>query len=477
MSVGAPKPPELRAGVVARAAAYAGEWLGYQQATLRVPGLTAAVRHQGDLVLSAAHGLADVGSGAVMTTSHAFRIASHSKTVAATLVAQLVAAGELRYDDTLASRLEWLGAPALSGITVRDLLSHASGLFRDGTDADFWQLDGEFPDADRLRAAFTDTARVLPGNAKFKYSNMGFALLGQLLEAVTGTAYVDLVRTRIAEPLGLRDFGGDVDDEPGVTLATGYTARRFGLERVALPHLRTAAYAAATGCYATAVDLSRFADALCLGSPGLLDDDTKRAMHQPLWDVDGEDQRYGLGLQVMQVGDRRVVGHGGAFPGFITATRIDPAARLVAVVLTNAIDAPAAELVCGVLRLIDAAHAPTVAGESVDADADRFTGRFFSLWGAADVVRLGDRLVAVDLDRIDPLDHVTVLRPVGDRDLEIVETSGMRYPGERLSYDVDPDGAVRAVRFGAQTWYPWERYRDRPYSGTTRGAQIGAGPR
>ncbi|HVE97606.1 MAG TPA: serine hydrolase domain-containing protein [Mycobacteriales bacterium] len=451
---------------VASAAAYADKWLGYQQRTRQIPGLTAIVRHDGVPLVQSAHGLADLERGTAMSPETMFRVASNSKMLTSTMVAQLVEQGRLRYDDRLGDHLPWL--PAASGmraVTLRELLGHASGVFRDGRSADFWQLDGEFPDHGVLRGWLSEDPQVLPANDRFKYSNVGYALLGQVVEHVTRMSYAHLLSVAIARPLDLADTGADLDEHAAARLATGYTSSRDGMSRLPLPHASTGAYAPATGCYSTADELSRFADAHCLGVPGLLSDESKRAMHQPHWEVEGEPQRYGLGFQCFDVGGRRLVGHGGAFPGFITATRLDPAERLVVVVLTNAIDAPAAELACGVVLLVNMAHEVADSLDVVDASADRFVGRFYSMWGVTDVVRLGSRLVAVDLDRLDPTDHLTVLRPVSEDELEIVSTSGMRYPGERVRYSFEADGSVSSVRFGAQTLLPVEGFRATPYAG------------
>ena len=457
-------PRALQPDLVDAAVRYADRWVEYQQRTRRCPGVTVAVRVGGELLLSSAHGSADFEAGIPMRTDHRFRIASHSKTVTATLFAQLVEQEVLRYDDRISQHVPWLtdDAKALGSATLRELLSHSTGVYRDGDEGDFWQLALDFPDQATVRAMVSDRAQVLPANQRFKYSNVGFAILGQVLEAVTGTSYAELVRERIARPLGLSALTAELPDDASA-MATGYTSRRFGMSRVAFPHTTTGAYAAATGCCATAEDVAVFAEAHCLGVPTLLSDESKRVMQQALWEVEGEKQRYALGLQGFDLGGRDVLGHGGAFPGFITATRFDPDDRLVVVVLTNAIDGPAAELANGIVRLIDSAH------EGDDPppapDSDRFAGRFYSVWGVTDIVRLGRRLVAIDLDRIDPSDHQTVLRPISDDELEIVSTSGLRNPGERVRYDFADDGTVRSIRYGAQTLRPLEGYRQTPYAG------------
>ena len=96
-------------------------WIAFRQRLDRVPGIQVAVLHEDRLVLSSAHGHADVESGVALTTSHLFRIASHSKTFTATAVLQLVEDGRLRLDDPLGDHLDFLaGAPA-GRVTVREV--------------------------------------------------------------------------------------------------------------------------------------------------------------------------------------------------------------------------------------------------------------------------------------------------------------------------------------------------------------------
>ena len=78
---------------VVDAAAYIDSWLAFRQRFDRIPGVQAAILHDGDVVLSSAHGLADVESGTPLTPGHRFRIASHSKTFTATAVMRLVDQG------------------------------------------------------------------------------------------------------------------------------------------------------------------------------------------------------------------------------------------------------------------------------------------------------------------------------------------------------------------------------------------------
>ena len=99
-------------------------------------------------------------------------------------IVQLVEQGKLRLDDRAAAYVSWLN----SDVTRRQLLNHAGGVIRDGLDADFWRVEQPFPDLATLRALSPDASILLPTTA-FKYSNIGFGLLGLVVEAMSGAPY------------------------------------------------------------------------------------------------------------------------------------------------------------------------------------------------------------------------------------------------------------------------------------------------
>jgi CubicO group peptidase (beta-lactamase class C family) len=442
------------------AAAYAASWIEYRQRTADVPGLQVAIRHEDDLVLSAAFGVADLRSGEPLRTDHGFRIASHSKTFTATVVLLLAERGQLALDDTLGRHLPWLAGAPLGGARLREVLSHAAGIVRDGDDVPWWQLRGPFHDEAGLRAAATDpAAAVLLRNERFKYSNIGYSLLGQVIEAVTGEPYADVVRREVVDHLGLARTGPEPGPDDLPRLATGHSGRRYGIARRPFPHLDTRAMAAATGFHATAEDVCRYGAAHFLGNEELLRDDTKREMQHEHWEVrGGRGGHYGLGFHVVRVGGRRVLTHGGGFPGFITFTAIDPDDHLVVTALTNAIDGPAETVVNAVLRLVGRA----AEGGDPDPTLDRYTGRFLGMWAVTDVARLGGDLLAIDPELLDPVPDATRLESTGADDdhdeLRIAETTGFGSFGERVRFEWDEHGRPARVRFAGAWLLPEAAY-------------------
>jgi CubicO group peptidase (beta-lactamase class C family) len=423
---------------------YYADWLRYRQWYLRTPGVQAAVRRRGELVQSTASGLADVNRGEPLSEQHLFRIASHSKSFASVAVLQLVRRGALRLDDTIGSVVAELADSPLAERTVRDLLTHSGGVIRDSEDGDFWQHTHPFPDRDELIAIATrPAAAVLQRSEHYKYSNIAFGLIGLAIQAASGKTFPEWLRNEIAAPLGLADTGGELDPDRLDQYAAAHSGSATARERRVVEHVDTRALAAATGCYSTARDLTAFYSALLPGDTRLLDDDSKREQRHRHWDTKGEGG-YGYGLILTKIDDVEVYGHSGGYPGHITCSHAEVGEGWVVSVLTNSIDGPAGSLAEGFFRLLalgrKADHKRT--GDS----AVRFTGRFASLWGVADVVRLDGRLFMLNPTVVNPAEDAIPLEVIDDNTLKMVGGSGGNSYGEPVPYEFDDNGAVVRIR-------------------------------
>ncbi len=434
--------------VIADAAAYADRWLAFRQHALRVPGVQAAVLVGSELVLSTAHGHADLEADTALTPAHLFRIASHSKTFTATAVLQLVEAGRLRLDDRIGDLLPRLADTAIADRAVRALLAHAAGITRDGDDSDHWALVRPFPDLETLYAlAARPDAAVLGADERFKYSNISYSLLGAIVEAASGQPYNAYVRAEIVDRLGLHDTGPEYEPARAADYAAGYSPLEPLGRRLPIEHVDTRAMSAATGFYGTAVDVVRYAAAHFRGDERLLTDASKRLAQHQQWAVEGADG-YGLGFVLDTIGERHLVGHSGGYPGHITKTVFDPVDAFAVSVFTNAWDGPAGELATGVVRILDLAGrppldgTPPVPGDLTDADLDRFTGRFASLGGVLDIARFGRRFYAIGPAGADPGENPTELGVLDAETLVTVGSGGYGAPGEKARYRFDDAGKV-----------------------------------
>jgi CubicO group peptidase (beta-lactamase class C family) len=423
---------------------YYDSWLAFNQRYQRIPGIQVAVYAGDGIAFSGAYGLADVENAVPLTEQHLFRIASHSKTFTATAVFQLVERGRLRLDDKAEQHVTEIVGTPLGERTVRELLAHAGGVTRDSLEADWWQLATSFPDREQLLEVLRDeTSAVIPENDRFKYSNIGYGLLGLIVEAAAGTSYNAYVQTAIVDKLGLSGLGPELDPDRLDEYAAGYSALTYADNRVPIEHVDTHALASATGFFGNARDLVTYFSAHLPGDDRLLSDRSKREMQHPLWTTSEDGKaRYGLGLSVTKVGDRDVFGHGGGYPGHATRTLVDGERRLVVSALTNAIDGPSSQLAEAALKLIDLAESKD-RGES--EGLKRFTGRYANLWGVADIALLGGRLYLLDPAGGDPAAEPTPLEADGD-ELRVAGGSGYGSYGETYRFTFGPDGRVESVR-------------------------------
>ncbi len=303
----------------------------------------------------------------------------------------MVEAGTLRLDDLAGRWLPELAASPAAELTVRALLGHQSGINRDGANSDYWQQLHDFPDRDAL-IALCRTEAVFAPNQFFKYSNMGYSLLGLIIEAASAQSYEDYVAAHITGPLALSNLGPELPPERESELAAGHSGRLAGNDaRRVLASADTRAMAAATGFYGTAEDVTAYMAAHALGSTELLTDASKRLMQRKESGIERPVKRwYGLGFFVEEIGERTIVGHSGGFPGHITQSWLDPESGLAVSVLTNGLGGPATEWATNLIKLIDlAVNAPEKKTQGAPgADLETFTGRFATDWGVFDVVNL-----------------------------------------------------------------------------------------
>ncbi|MBO0871388.1 MAG: beta-lactamase family protein, partial [Micromonosporaceae bacterium] len=278
------------------------------QADGRVPALSVAL-HRADRPLWTY----TVGDATPQTL---FRLGSVTKTFTAVLVLQCRDDGLLDLDDPLARHLD---LPRHGELTVRRLLSHTSGLQREPY-GDVWDTL-QSPDARSLIAELERAERVLPQSRRFHYSNLGYALLGQLVETVRGGAWAQLLTDRVLRPLGL----ASVTAEPAGPVATGYLVDAYSDHARPEPAVSIGALSPAGQLWGTAADLARWA--AYLAAPAALDPDgtvlragTVEEMSWPLTPTEEAlwTAGFGLGLIVVPRGDRIVhIGHDGAMPGFL----------------------------------------------------------------------------------------------------------------------------------------------------------------
>ncbi len=307
---------------------------------------------KGDQVLfEQASGLALRAESLPITRNTRFQLASLGKLFTTVAIGQLIEGGKVALEDPITKHLpEYAGHPGWSKVKVRHLLAHTSGF---GT---YWGPDFEarrtslravkdyFPLFEKAPLAFE------PGT-KWAYSNVGFILLGAIVERASGEDYFAYVQKHVFEAAGMKDSGYFEADEDLPRMATGYT-HEWGPEGDPMPgpartHVQIKPFkgSPAGDSISTAPDLLRFARGLLQGR--LLRPETFALLRAPVSDFprrpgSGITDHYGLGFALLEDDRGWLVGHTGGFPGTTTSLFMDPASGLVCLLLSNVDGARAA---------------------------------------------------------------------------------------------------------------------------------------
>lgn len=425
---------------------YAGRWIEFKMRQAAQPGCVLAVAHRGELVHEQAFGVANVATQEALTPRHRFRVASHSKTFTAAGILKLAEQGRLSLDSTAGFFVEGLH-PDVAAATLRQLLSHSAGISRDGSNSGYFADARPFLSRDELLAELSKPSAIKAGE-RFKYSNFGFSLLGLVIEAITGEAYADWIRREIVAPAGLTETYPDMPSNEVMPFARGHTSRLMADPRLVIPGDNpTNAMASATGFVSTAADLVRFLAQLSPRAEASILSVASRCdmMSDVSTDPDSAVFRsYGLGVYASKPSDADNFGHIGGFQGTITRTAALPDIDVTISILTNAIDGPAVawmEALIRIVRRFHAAGAPT-------AEAADWNGRWWNLWGAVDLVALGDKVMSCNPAFDMPLMEAGEIA-LTDKDRgTILRAPGFDRPGETVRRVRDGNGRVVMVQLG-----------------------------
>jgi CubicO group peptidase (beta-lactamase class C family) len=273
---------------------------------LRAPGMVVGLVGSDGWRHEFALGIADAASGQPLETDALLPIASIAKAMTAVALLREAQAGRVDLDAAVHHHLPWLPLPTPFGpIGLRHLLAHTGGIVAG--------LDGSpSPVVEALTLA--ETSPGWPAGQRYHYSNVGYGLLGLVLERVAGCSYGEAIERHVLGPCGMTASEAVTTAEAQARAATGHLQLPGGAF-VPAPWVPTASGAGSTLC--TAADLGRFLRALISGEPALLEPEAREAMLTPALEPEaGQPFGYGLGVEVDTEAGYRRVGHSGDCPGF-----------------------------------------------------------------------------------------------------------------------------------------------------------------
>ncbi len=322
------------------------------------PGLIVAASQNGQVLFKRSYGLANLEYRVPNTAATRFNAGSITKVLTAHTLLKLEQDGLLELDDALGSYLADLPSE-LGRVTLRQLLQHTAGVKDDWTLASLagWETSDVRSHEQARRLINRQDGLNFAAGSAFSYSNSGYILLADVIEAVTGRTYADWVAAEVLQPLGMEATILPTSPMQVVDgLATPYEMRRAGSGDPRQTHLvRSNVQSNVQGAgnlVTNAADLLRLGEHLIdarLGESSMLD-----RMQEQAQLSEGIPSGYGLGLQVGKLGDSLMLHHGGSLSGYRSHLLLLPEAGLVVAVLGNVNNIrPAAVGTEIALRLLD----------------------------------------------------------------------------------------------------------------------------
>jgi CubicO group peptidase (beta-lactamase class C family) len=423
-----------------------------------------------------------------------FRIGSVTKTMTALALLRQWEAGRFGLDDPvndhlrdlrLEGRAEWRPA------TIGHLLTHTAGIGELSRWSDLRRPlmglgapVGSTPDPVPERYSGRLRLEVEPGT-KWSYANHGFNVLGHLLETLTGEPLAEHLRSTIFEPLGMEHTW--VDRTPGAAraLATAYTLGRRGLKE---PKDLDVEVRAAGSVFATLPDLAAYASALLDGGRGVVSAETLQTAFDAHFRPCATHPGIGLSFFRGHLAGHLAVGHGGGWPGFVTALVVAPDDGVGVVALTNggsqAVSLTAHRVLC---RLLGVPGFP----EARPLRPERWAGlvgfyrpapgvltnfRALMAGGGVEIAVRRGKLVARALSPIPDLLKGVELRPADDEgNIYTIELPVLGVPPVAIHVEHDSDGRPAALHFGGMAMGAFPAlHRASPWRSPRRRLQLAA---
>ncbi len=294
------------------------------------PGATALVARNGRIIYSGAFGKANLELGVPMQTATVFKIGSITKQFTAVAILQLMEQGKLSLQDEITRFIPDYPTQG-HRITVEHLLTHTSGIVNYSAIRDTQYVGAADLTPLQLIDRFKDQPMRFAPGTRWEYSNSGYALLGHIIELLSGMTYGEYIEQHVLRPARMLNshYGNDI--RLVMNRADGYVARDGGF--VNASYLSVTHPYAAGSILSTVEDLFKWNRALL--SNKLLTKETLERAWKRFKLVDGSETRYGYGWRIGYIQESPSLWHGGMVNGFITMALYLPNEDVFVAVFSN----------------------------------------------------------------------------------------------------------------------------------------------
>jgi len=311
--------------------------ISYEMQDKKLPALSIALVDNQETVWAKDFGYEDFDKKIPATAETVYRVGSVSKLFTDIGIMQLVERGKIDLDAPVTKYLPDFkpNNPFNKAITLRQLMSHRSGLVREPPVGNYF--DDTAPSLAQTVQSLNSTTLVYEPEKRIKYSNAGIATVGYVLEKTQQQPFTEYLQKAVLAPMGLRNSSFEPTPEISKHLAKAYMWSYDGRNFVA-PAFELG-MAPAGSMYSTVTDLARFMSVLFNGGKSkgsqILKLETLEKMWTPQFAAPEQKSGFGIGFAISELQGYRRVGHGGAIYGFATELEALPEAKLGVIAVTT----------------------------------------------------------------------------------------------------------------------------------------------
>ena len=432
-------------------------WLEAQKDYDRLPGISAIVVKDQEVLWSGAYGYSDLEAQKSTEASTLCSICSISKLFTSVAIMKLYEEGKLRLDDRVDEilaeyKLEQQFAESVP-ITVRSLMTHSSGLPREA-DYPYWTgPEFYFPTKEEINSKLGGQETLYPSSTYFQYSNLGLTLLGHIVEEISGQSFETYVQENILDPLALSNTRMGMPEELlGDELAAGYGQLYRNGKRDKLKLFDPSGITPAAGFSSNVHDLGKFASWMIrlrdTTVAEVLNPSTLKYMHQVHWTDPDWKRTWGLGFAVFKGSDGSTwVGHGGSCPGYRSTLRVNLKSEMAYSVMINANGTSPNKYANGMHAILG--KVKSKAKNEDEKNFSDYVGYYSSQpwWGEYFISTWNGKLVGLSLPSEKPAEAMTFFKHIeGDTFRRLRKDDEL---GETLVFERDDNGnVVRMQRHG-----------------------------
>lgn len=296
------------------------------------PGVVALVAHEGEVIYRKATGMANMELQIPLQPRHVFRIASITKQFTAIAILTLVEEGKLSLDDDIRTYIKEF-QPEGPAITIEHLLTHTSGLGNQNSISNWDQRVREIEISPKAIVSIIEEQSLAftPGS-QYAYSNLGYWLLGYIIEETSGQAYSAYITQKIIKPLNLANTHYDSDERIIPNRIQGYAQNREGYRNATYIDMKLP-YSGG-GLVSTVDDLYTW-NKILYSNKSLVSPQTLATAHQAHRLSNGQFTRYGYGWMIGDIQGQASIQHDGIINGFISYALYMPESETFVALLTN----------------------------------------------------------------------------------------------------------------------------------------------